>query len=312
MTFLDFLLKFPTPEAIIDHFVQVRYGEEQPHCSSCGSTQQITQCKNRPKFFQCNACNHSFSVFKDTIFEKSRTDLRKWFYAIHLFLNSKKGISGYQLQREIGVTYKCAWRMLKQIRTAMGNIENDPFTNTIVEIDETYLGGKPRKTNERKKKSDDDDSDTPSAGNKRGRGTAKTPVVGVLDRENKNVKAYVAHPDRWGFKLTGRQLLKLVQQSAMTSNTIITDEFRSYNLLKENNFNHSVINHSKRYADGELHTNNIESFWSVMKRGILGIYHHVSDQHMQSYVNEFSFRYNHRDNENVFDTLLEQCVFQKA
>ncbi len=115
-------------------------------------------------------------------------------YAIHLFLNSKKGISGLQLQREIGVTYKTAWRMLQQIRLAMGNVEHKDFIDTIVEIDETYIGGKPRKNNNH----DDDDTHT----NKRGRGTSKTPVVGIVDRLNKQVYAKIAMPNEEGKKLT--------------------------------------------------------------------------------------------------------------
>ena len=126
-----------------------------------------------------------FSPFRGTIFEKSSTDLRKWMCAIHLFLNGKKGILAMQLQREIGVTYKTAWRMLHQIRLAKGNTENPEFYDTIVEIDETYVGGKPHKKNRR-----DDDDDAPS-GNKRGRGTNKAPVVGVIDCKNKKVIALV-------------------------------------------------------------------------------------------------------------------------
>jgi len=118
MNFIQFLEKFPTEKAAIDHFITIRYGKEIA-CNHCGSFKVYPRHKY-PKVFDCSDCRNSFSPFKDTIFEKTSTDLRKWMYAIHLFLNGKKGISGLQLQREIGVTYKTAWRMLKQIRLAMG------------------------------------------------------------------------------------------------------------------------------------------------------------------------------------------------
>ena len=236
-----------------------------------------------------------------TIFEKSRTDLRKWMFAIHMFLNGKKGISGLQLQREIGVTYKTAWRMLQQIRIAMNNSENTQFVETVVEIDETYLGGKPKKNNK-------DDDDAPK--NKRGRGTSKTPIVGVVDRENKKVYARVALPNKAGKKLTGSQLISILKEvsKAENENIVISDEFSGYNSLSKNNFVHLRIDHSAMYSDGDIHTNNIESFWATLKRGVYGIYHHISVKYMQRYVNEFCFRYNNRENKNVFDLVLKQSV----
>jgi transposase-like protein len=303
MNFFEFQQKFPTQEAVIQHFIRIRYGENV-FCSRCGSV-SVYQRKDRPKVFQCDSCNCGFSVFKDTIFENSPTDLRIWMYAIHLFLNGKKGISGYQLQRETGVTYKTAWRILKQIRLAMGNAENQEFIDTVIEIDETYVGGKPRKANRR----DDDDDNKPG----RGRGTKKTAVVGVIDRENKKAHVRVAKPNKMGKKLTGKQLLSILNQVVKTRNIVITDEFRSYNALKDTNHIHLRVNHSEAFALGEVHTNNIESFWATLKRGILGIYHHVSVEYLQSYINEFCFRYNHRTHANLtnpamFDMVLKQAV----
>ena len=175
--------KFPTEKAVVDYFVKIRY-PDGVKCNHCGSDRVYAR-KDRIKVYDCNECLGTFSPFKDTIFEKSSTDLRKWMYAIHMFLNGKKGISGLQLQREIGVTYKTAWRMLQQIRMAMNNAENTQFVDTVVEIDETYLDGKPRKNNH-------DDDDIPKG--KCGRGTKKTPIVGVVDRDNKKVYARVALP----------------------------------------------------------------------------------------------------------------------
>ena len=144
MTFFDFMIKFPTEKAVIKYFLKIRYNDVLicPHCSS---KVRVQHRSDNLKLCNCHNCNNTFSPFKNTIFEKSSTDLRKWFYAIHLFLNSKKGISGLQLQREIGVTYKTAWRMLNQIRSAMGNSDMTKAFEAMVEIDEAYIGGKPRK-----------------------------------------------------------------------------------------------------------------------------------------------------------------------
>jgi len=165
MNYKEFMKKFPDEKTIIDYFIKIRYPEgiRCPHCKN----EKVYQKKDRLKVFDCNFCGRSFSIFKNTIFEKTTTDLQKWFFAIHLVLNAKKGISALQLQREIGVTYKTAWRMLHQIRQAMEDKNKDDFFDTIVEIDETYVGGKPRKSNKR-------DDDRKGGGLKRGRGTRKT------------------------------------------------------------------------------------------------------------------------------------------
>ena len=287
MTFIELMNKFPTEKSVIEYYLKIRY-PSGVCCNHCGSV-KVYQETQRPKVFSCNDCKSTFSPFKSTIFEKSSTDLRKWMYAIHLFLNGKKGISAMQLQREIGVTYKTAWRMLHQIRLAMGNSDQKEFVDTIVEIDETYIGGKPRKDNH---KDDDDGTQT----TKRGRGTNKTPVVGVIDRNNKQVYAKIAMPDTQGQRLTARQLIDVLKTVSKqeNNNTVITDEFRGYRSLSKNNFVHLQIDHSKAFSNNDIHTNNIESFWATLKRGIYGVYHHISVKHMQQYVNEFCFRYNNR------------------
>ena len=297
MNFIEFIEKFPTEKAIIKHFITIRYGKEI-YCNHCGSL-KVYRKTTRPKVFSCGDCKNTFSIFKNTIFEKSSTDLRKWFYAIHLFLNGKKGISGLQLKREIGVTYKCAWRMLRQIRIAMGNKANEEFIRSIVEMDETYVGGEPRKNN--------DKSDKPRS--KRGRGTSQTPIVGIADRVNKKIHAKIATVNKAGKKLSGIQLLGILEEvSKEECNIVITDEFNGYNLMDGTDNVHLRINHRKEYADGFVHTNNIESFWATLKRGIYGIYHHVSVKYLQRYIDEFCFRWNNRDCDNLFDLVLRQTV----
>jgi transposase-like protein len=294
MNYLQFQKLFSAEEAIIAHYISIRY-KEGIKCNHCNSD-KVYQVKDRPKFFYCSHCINHFSVFKDTIFEHSSTDMRKWFYAIHLFLNGKKGISGCQLQREIDVTYKTAWRMLQQIRKAMGNKEVQQSFEAIVEIDETYVGGKPKKNFNKDNK------------NKRGRGTKKSPVVGVIDRQNKQVHAKVALPNKEGKKLTGKQLLSILNEVVKQSSIVMTDEFKSYNILSKTEHIHLKVDHTKEYVNGLIHTNNIESFWATLKRGIYGIYHSVSTKYLQNYVNEFCFRYNNRDVESMFDLLLLQSI----
>jgi len=302
MNFLDFLNKFDSEEKIIEHFVTIRYGEKVK-CNHCGSEKVYR--RSNSKFYDCKECNNTFSIFKDTIFEKSDTDLRKWFYAIHLFLNGKKGISGLQLQREIKVTYKTAWRILQKIRLAMGNKENQMFFNTILEIDETYVGGKPRKSFF----NDDDDLNPPTAIVKRGRGTKKTPVVGVIDRNNKMVYAKVMMPNKEGKKLTGNQLLDILKRTSIESEktVVMSDEFTGYNILAKTKYIHLRINHQELYSKDGVNTNSVESFWATLKRGIYGIYHHVSVKYLQKYVDEFCFRYNNRKM-NMFDMVLKQAI----
>jgi transposase-like protein len=306
MTYLEFMAKFPTEEAVVDYFLKVRY-PNGVCCNHCGSV-KVYHMHDRMKVFNCNDCHNTFSPFTNTIFEKSSTDLRKWMFAIHLFLNGKKGISGLQLQSEIGVTYKTAWRMLKQIRLAMGNAESKEFFDTIIEIDETYVGGKPRKDNDH----EDNKPKGTGTGSKRGRGTDKTPVVDMIDRVNKKAFEKVAMPNGEGKKLTATQLMDLLKQVSKqdNNNTIITDEFRGYDPLSKNGFIHLRVDHQKAFADGDIHSNNIESFWATLKRGVYGIYHHISVTHMRKYVDEFCFRYNNREND-MFNMVLEQGIFMR-
>jgi transposase-like protein len=308
MTFLDFNTKFPTEKAVVDYYVKIRY-KNVLICPHCHSEVNVYRYRKRIKVVQCKNCNNTFSVFTGTIFEHTSTDMRKWFYAIHLFLNAKKGISGYQLQREIGVTYKCAWRILKQLRLAMGNIKNQKLFKTIVEIDETYVGGKPR----REYDSENNIVQNPVRIHKRGRGTDKIPVVGIKERKSGTVYARVMMPNDQGKKLTGKQLIAVLEAVCKDKTTVITDDFRGYDILdrdNEKNFKRLTVNHSiGQYSAGNgVHTNGIENFWSVFKRSWYGIYHHISIKYLQNYVNECCFRNNHRADLRQFDSLLNQAL----
>ena len=208
-----------------------------------------------------------------------------------------------QHQREIGVTYKTAWRMLKQIRSAMGNTDMTKTFEAMVEIDEAYIGGKPRKAN----------NQTHGTA-KRGKGTKKTPVIGVKERSTNRVYAKVAFPDKNGKKLTGKQLFNVLDTVCKDKTTVFTDDYCGYGFLDDETRNprkyvHIVVNHSvgQFSAAPGINTNGIESFWAILKRGILGIYHHVSVKYLQNYVNEFCFRQNNHG-DFAFDSLLKQAI----
>ena len=302
MTYIQLQNKFPTQQSIISHFINIRYpnGITCPHC---GTKSKISHRNDRPKLANCNNCKNTFSIFKDTIFEKSSVDLRKWFYAINLCLNAKKGISACMLQREIGVTYKTAWRMLKQIRSAMGNENLKNTFELIVEADETYIGGRPRKSNY--------NTETKRRYYKKGRGTSKTPVIGIRERETGKVYAKVAAADYNGRRLSGKQLLDVIETVTKENSVVMTDDFTGYNILNHkktnpNNYTHITVNHSVgQYSAGNgIHTNGIEGFWAIVKRSVNGTYHHISVKYMQDYVNECCFKQNNRGDE-AFDKVLK-------
>lgn len=226
-----------------------------------------------------------------------------WLYAINLVLIARKGISALQLQRELGIgSYRSAWRMLHQIRKAIGKKEYKEAFKAIVEIDETYVGGKPRKHNNH----DDDEN------NKRGRGTSKTPVIGVKERSTGKVHAVVANKKEAGKQLSGKQLLKILDKVCKRRNLVMTDQFSGYNILDretEKDYIRLVVDHSVTYSLGDgIHTNGIESVWAVLNRGLYGIFHNVSSKYMQKYIDEFCFRLNHRDNNKAFNRLVELAV----
>lgn len=309
MTIIEFQKKFPNDDSIITHFRNLRYSHGLV-CPHCGSTQKVGIRTDQPKLCNCNNCYNTFSIFTGTIFEKTTTDLTKWFYAVHLFLNAKKGISALQLQREIGTTYKTAWRMLKQIRKAMGNENLEKSFELIVEVDETYVGGKPRKENNNLKFTTPKPNDTSNVG----RGTKKTPVIGVKERNSGRVYVRVALPNEEGKKLTGNQLLKVISAVTKPNTVVMTDDFKGYNIMNHEKtnpekFTHISVCHSLgEFSAGKgLHTNGIESFWAVLKRAIIGSYHHVSTKYLQNYVNECCFRQNNRSTD-AFDNLLRQSV----
>jgi transposase len=268
-TIKDFQNQFPDDDSCLEFLFQVRY----PQGVNCPKCQKVTTHYKRvgAKDYVCQNCGHSISPTAGTIFHKSPTPLRSWFHAMFLISSTRCGISAKQLERELGVTYKTAWRMFKQIRSLMDEKSN-PF-NGNTEVDETYMGGKHH--------------------GKPGRGAeGKTPVVGLVNREASQVVTKVVRD------VKSRTIMPIIWDNVPrdAQNIIHTDELASYNLVQKLGYTHQVVRHgSGEYARGNTHVNSIEGFWSLVKRGIGGVYHAVSPKYLQSYFNEYGFRYNHRN-----------------
>jgi transposase-like protein len=297
MNILKINRDFGTQEKCIKQLEKVRWNGT-PICPYCKSNKSS---KGKGRYYTCLnfKCKNGFSVTVGTLFHDTKVPLQKWFLAISLILDAKKGVSALQLQRNLEIgSYITAWRMLRLIRTAMGEVEMSKYFKGIVEMDETYVGKKPKR----------------NSGSKRGRGTDKTPIVGIVDREEKKYFAQIALPNEEGKKISGKQLLEILDKvTGKKSVTVMTDEFTSYNILKkEKRYTHKVINHSKEFVNGDIHTNNIENFWLQFKRGLYGVYHSMSKKYLQQYINEFCFRYNNRNEAAAFDLLLQRALLIKS
>ncbi len=256
-----------TEEQAQKYLEQLRWptGPQCPHCK----LHQVTRIKGkRARWFQCNRCRKQFSVTVGTIFERSHVPLNKWVMAFQWLCTSKKGISALQIARMLGVSYKTAWFMCHRIRHAMKRT-NAPMMTGIVEIDETYVGGK---------------ENSPV-----GRSTKKkTPVVAVIQR-NGDARTRVVK------SVTAKNLKKVLTDNVDIESRIMSDDFMSYRHLDEVFADHQAVKHGKKeYVRGEAHVNTCESFFSLLKRGVVGSFHHVSREHLHRYADEFSFRWNTR------------------
>lgn len=286
MNIIQVYKQFPTTQDCINHLEKVRW-DGVPTCPYCNSTNQSPLPKENR--YHCNKCKTSFSVTVGTIFHKTKMDLQKWFLAISLVLNAKKGLSARQLARDIEVTKDTAWRIMMQIRKAF--VDDGDLLEGIIEVDETYIGGKNKNRHKDKKT---------EGGQGRG-GDDKTPVVGTLQRDGK-VKAQKVSD------VSKKTLHGIVKQNVKKGSQIMTDEWKSYNglcLL----YGHQIVKHSmNEYVNGACHTNTLEGFWSLLKRGVIGQYHYVTERHLNKYINEFCYRYNNRDNKDVFAMTLTNAV----
>jgi len=256
--------------------------------------------------WHCNDCNKDSSVLYGTIFEESRLPLPKWFQLIFIMLNARKGISAMQIHRDIGVTYKTAWYSAMRVRCAM--LDWGEKLEGIVEMDEAYIGGKPRKRNNGK--SGDNTADLSNVFTKddkrikRGRGTKKVPIVGIVERKGSVIAKVMG-------RLTSKELLDMLKKTVrIEDSSLMTDDYPAYKKMDEI-IERFVINHSaKEYARGAVHTNTIEGFWSIIKNGIKGQYHVISKKYLPFYLAEYCYRYNRRqlDTEDAFDETIENTV----
>lgn len=269
---LDLIKAFPDEQSCVDHLEELRWGGNV--ISPFDPSSKVYNCKGNK--FKCKNTGKYFNVSTGTLFDNTKIELQKWFMAIFLVTSHKKGISSIQLGRDLDVTQKTAWFMLQRIRNCFGI--DTPGLDNEVEVDETFVGGKNKNRHADKK-----------IENSQGRSVKdKSPVLGMVERGGKLIAKKVENTQ-------GVTLTPEIVENIKTTAKVYTDEWMGYNSLKRI-YDHSFIKHSENeYVNGRVHTNTIEGFWSLLKRGILGIYHFTSRKHLQRYVDEFAFRYNTRN-----------------
>jgi len=294
-SFAQMLEVLPNDTACREYLENVRWNGS-PVCPQCGGINPY-QLKQNGEFrgmYKCSTklCKQRFTVTVGTMFEGSHISLRKWFIAIYIFSTHKKGISSHQLSRDLGVTQKTAWFMLGRIRNSFKTKDISVKLDGVIQCDESFVGGKNKNRHANKKVEES-----------QGRSVKdKTPVFGMV--QDGSVHTYVVAD-------TKATTLKPIIHSMVTSGSIVvTDEWLAYKGLAKN-YAHVVVNHKRHeYVNGDFHTNSIEGFWSLLKRGIFGIYHQVSPKHLQTYCHEFAYRYNARkiSTSEMFDFSLHNTM----
>jgi transposase-like protein len=278
--------EFPNDDVCLEAIKEQRFPGGVKFCDTCRKSRRHYRVTGRTAY-ACDRCGNHVYPLAGTIFEKSSTSLRVWFQAMYLMGSTRCGISAKQIQRETGVTYKTAWRMFHQIRKLLS--EDFPIGGASgpgVEMDEAWIGGRERHS---------------PIGD-----TKKACVVGMVERKGGRVKAVIADDNS---RLT---LHTIAKEYILPKSTVFTDDLAGYHGLK-NHFDHQRINHSQGvYVMGNVHTNTIEGFWGLVKRGIGGVYHSVSAKYLQGYLDEYSFRYNRRDSGNLIFVSILQRVGEMA
>jgi len=280
---MEFMREFPDDAACLDWLWRQRFSDDgaRAHCPKCDQTRKFHRLKSRPSY-DCDHCGHHINPLAGTIFHKSPTSLHLWFYAMYLMASTRCGISAKQLERELGVTYKTAWRMFNLIRNQlMADDGEGPLTGEV-EADETWHGGKLRNSDKRR-----------AVAEGRSRiGQYVKPretVFAMVERGGRVVAMHV--PSRYGYTLRSN-LRRRVEPGSI----VYTDDFKGYDGISAV-YDHRTINHTAQvYVSGDVHTQTIEGFFSLFKNGVRGVYHSVSVKWLQGYLNEYVWRYNRRGN----------------
>jgi transposase-like protein len=306
MNLIDVAKQFGTPEACNDFLESMRWpdGAECPHCHGKQVSKYVKQASTRKSglrkgqplpariLYVCRQCKKQFSVTEGTIFNDTHLPLEKWYTAVALMVNAKKGVSAMQLKRDLGTAYKTAWYLSHRIRQAMGLLEaadEAPLTGTV-EADETYVGSK--KYDKRRKRAKYD----------------KEPVFGIVERDGRAKTWHVGKPvNRYGV------IGKLQDNISLNADALYTDESSLYKRLPGNIQKHEIVNHSaKEWVRGDVHTGTIDGYWGLLKRGIIGSFHQVSIKHLHRCLSEFQFRWNNREAENMFALVVAALVIGSA
>ena len=281
MNVLTVVSRFNSEEECIVHLEHVRW-RGSPVCPYCGDAHVARKKENHlVGRWNCRKCLSSFKVTSGTIFQGTKIPLRKWFTAVAILLNAKKSVSSCQLARDVDLPQRTAWFMAMRIRQAMK--DDGRLLRGIVEADETYIGGKP-----------------PKGSGRTGRGTRKLLVLGAVERGGK-VKTSTSP------RVTAQLINAFLKRNIDPRSVLVTDEFRGYNEVRDW-MPHRRINHSKRYVDGDIHTNTIEGFWALVKRAISGQHHHYTVEHASMYLDEATYKYNTRKSETPFDDFMLRAV----
>jgi transposase-like protein len=278
-TTFEFLKQFPDDDTCLNHLLKVRFGGT-PTCPKCGVVSKFYRIRKEPAYV-CGECGHHIHPMAGTLFERSRTPLQKWFYAMHLFTMTRHGVSAKEIQRQIGVTYKTAWRIGHEIRKHMARVDGDPMLGGHVQVDETMVGGK-------------------RSGGRRGRGApGKTVVFGMLERDGDVMTRVVPNDRRATLE---PHILTNVEADSIVS----SDELKSCASLSKHGYLHGSVNHSaEEWVSGIHHTNSIEGFWSMVKHSIRSTHIHASLKHLNKYLGEYEFHFNRRSHsETMLDRLL--------
>jgi transposase-like protein len=291
---MEFMREFPDDEACLQHLWRSKHAPDGEHayCDRCGTVRSFHRYVTNPptQTWTCTSCTKKISPTAGTIFHKSSTSLHLWFYAMWIMTSTRCGVSAKQLERELGVTYKTAWRMFNLIRNKLMEQDYVGPLSGEVEMDETFIGGKPRESYRREVARKGWNMQTAYW-------DKKAVVFGAVERGGK-VRATVVPTSR------GHVLRTKAQEYVLPESTIFTDEYEGYNRLRDR-YTHKRIKHAARiYVDGDTHTQSIEGFWSLTKNGLRGVYHSVSKKWLQGYLNEYAWRYNHRDDPRAMFRLL--------